>query len=152
MRRVVVFEQRVGRPRWYEAADPKEINERVELINRRPTYLLVHAERFADVPIFASAPQQTDYTAHWSRNVAPHYGAQGLRGRIHRWAKAHNDFYSALFARSALRPGAVDAGARPATARLSPPPIHAAPIVAAVVSAYQRASALRTINRPRLSR
>jgi hypothetical protein len=93
MRRVVVFEQRVGRPRWYEAADPKEINERVELINRRPTYLLVHAERFADVPIFAAAPQQTDYTAHWSRNVAPCYGAQGLRGRIHRWAKAHNDFF-----------------------------------------------------------
>jgi hypothetical protein len=93
MRRVVVFEQRVGRPRWYEAADPKEINERVELINRRPTYLLVHAERFADVPIFASAPQQTDYTAHWSRNVAPCYDAQGLRGRIHRWAKAHNDFF-----------------------------------------------------------
>ena len=93
MRRVVVFEQRVGRPRWYEAADPKEINERVELINRRPTYLLVHAERFADVPIFASAPQQTDYAAHWSRNAAPNYGAQGLRGRIHRWAKAHNDFY-----------------------------------------------------------
>jgi hypothetical protein len=93
MRRVVVFEQRVGRPRWFEAADPKEINERVELINRRPTYLLVHAERFADVPIFASAPQQTDYAAHWSRNAAPNYGAQGLRGRIHRWAKAHNDFY-----------------------------------------------------------
>ena len=23
----------------------------------------------------------------------PHYGAQGLRGRVHRWAKAHNDFY-----------------------------------------------------------
>jgi hypothetical protein len=25
--------------------------------------------------------------------VAPCYDAQGLRGRIHRWAKAHNDFF-----------------------------------------------------------
>jgi hypothetical protein len=58
--RVVVFEQRVGRPRWYEAADPNDINERVELINGRPTYLFVHAERVADVPIFAAAPQQAD--------------------------------------------------------------------------------------------
>jgi hypothetical protein len=93
VRRVVVFEQRVGRPRWYEAADPNTISERVELINGRPTYLFVHAERVADVPMFAAAPQQADYTAHWTRNEAPRYGAQGLRGRIHRWAKAHNDFF-----------------------------------------------------------
>jgi hypothetical protein len=91
--RVVVFEQRVGRPRWYEAADPNEISERVELINGRPTYLLVHAERLTDVPIFASPPQQPDYAVHWSRNTAPRYGSQGLRGCVHRWAKAHNDFF-----------------------------------------------------------
>src|ERR1700692_647106 len=93
MHRVVMFEQRVGRPRWYEAADPNDINERVELINGRPTYLFVHAERVADVPIFAAAPQQADYAAHWSRNAKPRYGSQGLRGRVHRWAKAHNDFF-----------------------------------------------------------
>jgi hypothetical protein len=93
VRRIVVFEQRVGRPQWYEAADPNDIGERVELINGRPTYLIVHAERIADVPIFAAPPQQADYSAHWSRNAAPRYGAQGLRGRIHQWAKAHNDFF-----------------------------------------------------------
>ena len=93
VRRVVVFEQRVGRPRWYEAADPDVINERVELINGRPTYLLVHAERVADVPIFKAPPQQPDYAAHWSRNTAPCYGSHGLRGRVHRWAKANNDFF-----------------------------------------------------------
>jgi hypothetical protein len=93
VRRIVVFEQRVGRPRWYEAADPNDIGERVELINDRPTYLIVHAERIADVPIFAAAPQQADYSAHWSRATAPSYGAQGLRGRLHRWARAHNDFF-----------------------------------------------------------
>ena len=93
VRRIVVFEQRVGRPRWYEAADPNDIGERVELINDRPTYLIVHAERIADVPIFAAPPQQADYSAHWSRNAAPRYGANGLRGRVHQWAKAHNDFF-----------------------------------------------------------
>ena len=53
----------------------------------------MHAERVADVPIFAAAPQQPDYSAHWSRNTVPFYGSQGLRGRVHRWAKAHNDFF-----------------------------------------------------------
>jgi len=80
MHRVVVFEQRVGRPRWYEAADPNDINERVELINGRPTYLFVHAERIADVPLFAAAPQQADYAAHWSQNAKPHYGSRACAG------------------------------------------------------------------------
>ena len=93
IRRVVVFEQRIGRPRWYEAADPNDIGERVELINGRPTYLIVHAERVADVPMFAAAPQQADYSAHWARNVAPTYRSQGLRARVHQWAKARNDFF-----------------------------------------------------------
>jgi hypothetical protein len=92
VRRVVLFEQRVGRPRWYEAADPKDIGERVELINDRPTYLIVHAERVADVPIFATPPQQADYATHWSRNAPPRYGAPGLRARIQQWVKPHNDF------------------------------------------------------------
>ena len=83
------------------------INERVELINGRPTYLFVHAERVADVPMFAAAPQQADYAAHWSRNAKPQlWGAQGLRGRVHRSAKAHNDFFLRLFAGTALRLGA----------------------------------------------
>jgi hypothetical protein len=93
VRRVVIFEQRIGRPRWYEAADPKDIGDRVELINRRPTYLFVHAERIADVPPFAVPPQQTDYADHWSRNEAPHYGVEGLRTRVYEWARTHNDFF-----------------------------------------------------------
>ena len=63
LHRAVVFEQRIGRPRWYEAADPREVGERVELTNGRQTYLMVHAERIADVPIFAAPPQQADYSA-----------------------------------------------------------------------------------------
>jgi hypothetical protein len=67
-----MFESRVGRSKWYEAADPKDIGERVELINGRQTYLMVHAERIADVPIFSTPPQQADYSALlWSQGAAP---------------------------------------------------------------------------------
>lgn len=94
--RAVLFESRIGKPKWYEAADPQRIGERVELINRRQTYLLVHAERIADVPIFAAPPQQADYSALWKQNAAPRYGSGGsasLRFRFHQWAKSHNDFF-----------------------------------------------------------
>jgi hypothetical protein len=93
LHRVVAFEERIGRPRWYEARDPGLIGERVELINGRQTYLLVHAERIADVPIFAQAPQQADYSAHWAKGQPPRYGVAGLRAGIHRWAKAHNEAF-----------------------------------------------------------
>jgi hypothetical protein len=93
MHRAVMCESRIGKPRWYEAADPKQVGERVELINGRQTYLLVHAERVADVPIFASPPQQTDYSALWQQGVAPTYIPDGLRSRIHKWAKSHNDLF-----------------------------------------------------------
>jgi hypothetical protein len=93
LHRAVVFESRIGRPRWYEAADPREVGERVELINGRQTYLMVHAERIADVPIFATPPQQADYSALWSKDQPPRYGADGLRERIHQWAKSHNDLF-----------------------------------------------------------
>jgi hypothetical protein len=91
--RAVVFEQAIGSPKWYEAADPKDIGERVELINGRQTYLMVHAERIADVPIFKTPPQQADYSTLWSQNAPPRYGSVGLRAHIHQWAKSHNEFF-----------------------------------------------------------
>jgi hypothetical protein len=89
--RVVLYESRVGAPRWYEARDPQEIGERVELINGRPTYMMVHAEKVADVPLFAQPPQQADYSALWRQNVPPRASAIGLRNRVHHWAKSHNE-------------------------------------------------------------
>jgi hypothetical protein len=93
MHRAVMFESRIGRPQWYEAADPKEVGERVELVNGRQTYLMVHAERIADVPMFQSAPQQADYSALWAKGAPPRYSADGLRARIHQWAKSHNELF-----------------------------------------------------------
>jgi hypothetical protein len=89
--RMIAFESMIGRPKWYQPADPQLIGERVELVNTRPTYLLVHAQRIADVPLFASAPCQADYSRHWSLGEAPSYAGSGLRSRIHRWGKSKND-------------------------------------------------------------
>jgi hypothetical protein len=91
--RAVLFESRIGKPTWYQAADPKEIGERVELINGRQTYLMLHAERVADVPIFATPPQQADYSHLWSSDQPVRYATKGLRGRIHQWAKSYNDVF-----------------------------------------------------------
>jgi len=93
MHRAVVFESRIGKPRWYEAADPAQLGERVELINGRQTYLLIHAERIADVPLFAAPPQQADYSKLWKQGMPPKFDSGGPRSRFHRWARRHNDFF-----------------------------------------------------------
>ena len=51
--------------RWYEVTDPNTIRARVELVTATPTQLLVLARRTRVVPIFARAPQQSDYTPRW---------------------------------------------------------------------------------------
>lgn len=51
--------------RWYEVADPNAIRARVELVTFAPVMLLIHARRVKSVPIFATAPQQSDYTPRW---------------------------------------------------------------------------------------
>ncbi len=56
---------------WYEVADPATLNNRVTLINRRETYLLVIAQKTAAVPMFTAPIQQSDYVALWGRSEAP---------------------------------------------------------------------------------
>ncbi len=50
---------------WYEVADPQTIKSRVELINGVPVYLMVLARRIESRPLFAVAPQQSDYVEKW---------------------------------------------------------------------------------------
>ena len=57
--------------RWYEVADPDRLQSRVELITFSPTQLLVQAQRTKLVPIFATAPQQSDYTPRWTDQGGP---------------------------------------------------------------------------------
>jgi SAM-dependent methyltransferase len=53
---------------FYLARDPDELGWRVELSNRRPTYIITIAQRTAIKPIFATAPQQSDYQRLWAGN------------------------------------------------------------------------------------
>ena len=63
LRKMLAFES--PGTNWYEVVDPAAVGQRVTLINRRETYLLVIAQKTATVPIFASAIQQSDYRARW---------------------------------------------------------------------------------------
>lgn len=63
MRQMLAFES--PSTNWYEVADPEAVGQRVTLINRCETYLLVIAQKTATVPIFASPIQQSDYRAQW---------------------------------------------------------------------------------------
>jgi hypothetical protein len=53
--------------RWYEVSDPDKIQSRVEAVSFGPINLLVQATRTAAVPVFATAPQQSDYVQRWKR-------------------------------------------------------------------------------------
>ena len=55
--------------RWYEVSDPGAIRSRVEVITFTPLQLLVRARREKVVPIFAVAPQQSDYTPRWDEDA-----------------------------------------------------------------------------------
>ena len=60
--------------RWYEVADPKDIKARVELVNDKPVYLMVLAQKLASKPLFTSAPQQSDYVEMWQNEAANRTG------------------------------------------------------------------------------
>lgn len=51
--------------KWFEVADPKLVKNRVELINDKPTYLMVLAQKNESKTLFANAPQQSDYVEMW---------------------------------------------------------------------------------------
>lgn len=65
--------------RWFEVSDPQNVRSRVELVNDKPVYLMVLAERIERRTIFENTPQQSDYVQMWhgekvgkTANDAPH--------------------------------------------------------------------------------
>jgi len=50
---------------WYLVKSPKEVKDRVLLVNDQPVYLLVIAKKIAKVNIFETIPQQSDYLSIW---------------------------------------------------------------------------------------
>jgi len=51
--------------KWYSVKDPKNVKQRVELMNSSATYLCVKAKRTEIKPILQSFPQQSDYEDAW---------------------------------------------------------------------------------------
>jgi hypothetical protein len=60
---------------WHDVLDPEQVRQRVTLVNRFPTYLLVESRRVEIVAPFARAPQQSDYVSLW-RGTGPTAEAQ----------------------------------------------------------------------------
>ncbi|RYD71378.1 MAG: hypothetical protein EOP84_24985 [Verrucomicrobiaceae bacterium] len=79
----------LGSAQWYQVSNPGDLRRRVTLVNSRPTYLLVAAQRINIGKIFEHTPQQTDYSAAWeaqrkqSEPVEPGSGL-GLRNLLKR--------------------------------------------------------------------
>jgi hypothetical protein len=71
------------RGKFHIARDPDELGWRVELSNRRPTYVITIARRTGDGPVFAEAPQQSDYQRLWDTGDGVREGATtaGLKSR-----------------------------------------------------------------------
>ena len=55
---------------WYEVIDPEVMKRRVELVNGQPTYILIRAKKVSEQPIFATPPQQSDYSRIWEQHRA----------------------------------------------------------------------------------
>lgn len=71
---------------WHAVRDPDEARSRVQLVNNRPTLLLIHARKVAQKEIFARYPQQSDYVTTWG-GVDP---AQAVAPPPPRFAKARH--------------------------------------------------------------
>ena len=65
---------------WYQVSDPAIGGGRAQLVNNARTYLMVLARKIADVPMFATTPQQSDYhDAAWHKTA--HVEAMGYLKR-----------------------------------------------------------------------
>lgn len=51
---------------WYEVIDPERVGSRMDLVNSKPTFLMMIAEKVAAVEPFLHPPQQSDYVSLWT--------------------------------------------------------------------------------------
>lgn len=66
---------------WYEVADPQAVKSRVELINEKPVYLMVLAQKTESKPLFTNAPQQSDYVEMW-QGEQTNQGSETAPGKL----------------------------------------------------------------------
>lgn len=65
--KIIAFEDKPGAT-WYLVKDPKEVKKRIQVVNRRPIYLLIIAQKTARASIFDTTPQQSDYVTAWNQD------------------------------------------------------------------------------------
>jgi len=62
-----------GKGEFYELKDPKSISNRITLINSKPLFLAVIAQRISEVEPFTKFPNQSDYSDLVWNNESLHY-------------------------------------------------------------------------------
>ncbi|HBJ33715.1 MAG TPA: hypothetical protein DDZ51_02910 [Planctomycetaceae bacterium] len=60
-----------GKGRWYQVSAPRDVRSRVLLGRSGKIYAMVVAERINASEIFATSPQQSDYSAAWEGEGVP---------------------------------------------------------------------------------
>jgi SAM-dependent methyltransferase len=78
--------------RWYEVSDPSVIRSRVEVLSFTPLQLILRAKRIKVVPLFTTAPQQSDYTPRWDANA----GAAAADATTNAYAPSRSSLSRAL--------------------------------------------------------
>jgi SAM-dependent methyltransferase len=68
IRKIVLFDASKAEPAFFEVNDPAVTCQRSELFSSRPMLMILLAQKIADVPVFATPPQQSDYVAVWEKN------------------------------------------------------------------------------------
>jgi hypothetical protein len=64
---------------WYEVRDPREVGDRVQLVNDRPVFLYVSARRSEIRPVLRKHPVQADYEVAWEHGEASAAAAPALK-------------------------------------------------------------------------
>jgi SAM-dependent methyltransferase len=85
LKRVIVFEDTPD-AKWFEVVDPDVVKSRVTLVNTRPTYLAILAQKLATTPLFQTPPQQSDYVTMWQAVPKASTHVPGARARKRRGA------------------------------------------------------------------
>ena len=89
IRKFVIFETYKPDAQYYEVQSPSKLGNRVELNSSPPMSLAILVQKVAEVPIFATPPQQSDYEAAW--NVER--GEQDVSTPFRRWRVAMNPYW-----------------------------------------------------------
>lgn len=83
---------------WHDIIDPEIAGRRVQLVNNSKTYVMMRARKIAEVPMFQTTPQQSDY-----QNIAWKIGTEKRSFMAKPWYKRMVEGYMPRPVRSALR-------------------------------------------------